>query len=93
MPTAQEVYENTIRPLPPAERLRLAALILEELTAGTSVDVSEGSSPQSHPSTAPSSQRRSMLELLESLPPGPRLFKTPEEADRYIQEERDSWDR
>jgi len=32
-------------------------------------------------------------EFLKSLPPGPLLFKTPEEANRYIQEERDSWER
>jgi len=33
MLTAQEVYTNNVRSLPPSERLRLAALILEELTA------------------------------------------------------------
>jgi len=32
MSTAQEIYISTIRNLPPAERLRLAALILDELT-------------------------------------------------------------
>ena len=32
MPTAQEVYITAVRRLPPAERLRLAALILDELT-------------------------------------------------------------
>src|SRR5579884_1285248 len=37
--------------------------------------------------------RRSMLEFLATLPPGPLLFKTPEEANRYLQEERDSWER
>jgi hypothetical protein len=35
-------------------------------------------------------ERRSMLEFLKSLPPGPLLFKTPQEADRYVREERDS---
>ncbi len=34
-----------------------------------------------------------MLEFLKSLPPGPLLFSTPEEANRYVQEERDSWER
>ena len=38
-------------------------------------------------------RRRSMLEFLGTLPPGPLLFKTPEDANRYIQEERDSWER
>jgi hypothetical protein len=41
----------------------------------------------------PPPRRQSMLEFLATLPPGPLLFKTPEEANRYIQEERDSWDR
>jgi hypothetical protein len=30
--TAQEVFTETVRALPPSERLRLAALILQELT-------------------------------------------------------------
>ena len=42
---------------------------------------------------APPPQRRSMLDLLAALPPGPLLFKTPEEANRYLQEERDAWER
>jgi hypothetical protein len=41
----------------------------------------------------PAPARRSMLEFLKTLPPGPLLFQTPEEANRYIQEERDSWER
>lgn len=42
MPTAQEVYAAAVRPLAPAERLRLAALILDELTQTVSpVDESE----------------------------------------------------
>jgi hypothetical protein len=35
----------------------------------------------------------SMLEFLATLPPGPLLFQTPEEANQYLREERDSWDR
>jgi hypothetical protein len=42
---------------------------------------------------APATGRQSMLEFLATLPPGPLLFETPEEANRYIQEERDSWER
>ncbi|HLN30343.1 MAG TPA: hypothetical protein VK395_21555 [Gemmataceae bacterium] len=41
----------------------------------------------------PAPPRRSMLEFLATLPPGPLLFKTPEDTNRYIQEERDSWER
>jgi len=38
-------------------------------------------------------QFSSALEFLESLPPGPRAFKTWEEYEQHLQEERDSWDR
>ena len=41
----------------------------------------------------PAPARQSMLEFLKTLPPGPLLFKTPEEANRFIQEERDAWER
>jgi hypothetical protein len=34
----------------------------------------------------------SALEFLESLPPGPRAFKTWEEYERFLREERNSWD-
>jgi hypothetical protein len=35
----------------------------------------------------------SALEFLESLPPGPRAFKTWEEYERHLEEERNSWER
>jgi hypothetical protein len=38
-----------------------------------------------------SRSRRSAIDLLDELP-GQRLFKTPEEADRYLQEERSAWE-
>ena len=38
-----------------------------------------------------SRSRRSAIDLLDELP-GQRLFKTPEEADRYLQEERRAWE-
>jgi len=43
MPNAQDVHTANVRPLPPAERLRVAALILDELTWATppSVDDSD----------------------------------------------------
>ena len=43
--------------------------------------------------TFDNSERRSMLEFLATLPPGPLLFKTPADANRYIQQERDAWER
>jgi hypothetical protein len=36
------------------------------------------------------STRRSVMEIINELP-GQRQFKTPEEVDRYLQGERDSW--
>jgi hypothetical protein len=38
-----------------------------------------------------SRSRRSAIDLLDELP-GQRLFKTPEEADQYLQEERSAWE-
>lgn len=43
MPNAQDVYTANVRPLPPAERLRVAALILDELTQVTPPAVDESS--------------------------------------------------
>jgi hypothetical protein len=39
------------------------------------------------------SQRLSMLEFLATLPPGPRAFKTWEEYERHLRQEKDAWDR
>jgi hypothetical protein len=41
----------------------------------------------------PEPKFRSALEFLESLPPGPRAFKTWEEYEQHLREEKDSWDR
>ena len=41
----------------------------------------------------PAAPRLSMLEFLDSLPPGPRSAPTWEEIERHFQEERASWDR
>jgi len=40
----------------------------------------------------PNVPRQSIFDIIESLN-GHRLFQSPEEVDRYINEERDSWDR
>ena len=37
-------------------------------------------------------RRMSMLEFIETLPPGPRAFDTWEEYERFLQQEKDSWD-
>jgi hypothetical protein len=41
--------------------------------------------------TPPNPPRRSVLEIIDSLK-GHRLFETAEEADTYLQKERDSWE-
>ena len=43
----------------------------------------------------PEPRRMSMLEFLETLPPGPnpRCFPTWEEYERHLQEEKDAWER
>jgi hypothetical protein len=41
---------------------------------------------------APAPAKQSMLEFVQGLPPGPALFPTPEEADRFLREERDAWE-
>ena len=76
MPDANEIYTSSISRLPPAERLRLATLILNGLT---------------HVPASP--PRRSILEILDSRPPGSGLFKTSAEVDEYLRQERDSWER
>jgi hypothetical protein len=43
--------------------------------------------------SAPAPDRTSMLELLQSLPPGPRAFSTWEEYARFLQEEKNAWER
>jgi hypothetical protein len=42
---------------------------------------------------APEPRRMSMLEFLETLPPGPLAFPTWEEYERHLQEEKDVWER
>jgi hypothetical protein len=68
----------------PGHRVEISA---PELPEGAKVDVIVVFSEQASP------PRRSMLEFLATLPPGPLLFKTPREADQYIQKERDQWER
>ena len=44
------------------------------------------------PEDVPAEEKRSVIEILSEAP-GHQLFKTAEEVDAYIREERDSWDR
>jgi hypothetical protein len=68
----------------PGHRLEVSA---PELPEGATVEVIVVLPQPSGP------RRRSMLEFLKSLPPGPLLFQTPDEAQRFLQEERGSWER
>jgi hypothetical protein len=38
-------------------------------------------------------RRLSMVEYLQTLPPGPRAFDTWEEYEQHLREEKDAWDR
>ena len=58
-------------------------IVDQELTEGESVDVTI--------SPAPATSARSAWQII-SEGPGQRLFKTPQEVDDYIAEERASWD-
>jgi hypothetical protein len=64
-------------------------VIAPEMREGDRVDVvvTPASSSESAPKTGPS-----IFEIVASLK-GRRLFQSVEEVDRYINEERDSWDR
>ena len=57
-----------------------------QFAVGEEVDVAISAKPQS------SATRTSFLDNVRNLPPC-RLFKTPQQVDAYIREERDSWDR
>jgi hypothetical protein len=58
-----------------------------ELKEGQDVDVFLVPRPSEPP------PRRSVLEFLDSLPPGPRSAPTWDEIEGQFQEERDAWDR
>lgn len=67
----------------PGKRIEIISPELEE---GEVVDVQITLAKPEHP-------RMSMLEFLDTLPPGPRTFDTWEEYDRHLKAERDAWDR
>jgi hypothetical protein len=68
----------------PGHRLEVTA---PELPEGARVEVIVVLPQQPQP------RRLSMLELLDSLPPGPRAFKTWEEYEQHLRQEKDAWDR
>ena len=80
MESALRIRTNVL----PGHRIEIVAPELKEGTLVEAVLFFQNEEPRSG---------RSMLEILESLPPRPLLFKTPEEVDKYLEEERNSWDR
>lgn len=76
-----ELYATQIKPLPTTERLRLLALVAQDLAqaAPTHDDDVEKLTIDEH--------------LARANYKGGALFKTAEEVDAYIREERDSWER
>jgi len=74
-------FETTILP---GHRLELCA---PELPEGVRVEVIVVMPP------ALSKPRMSMLEFLETLPPGPRAFMTWEEYEQHLREEKGAWER
>ena len=71
----------------PGHRIEIDA---PELAEGEAVDVFIVRQPAAQAAEAP--KGRPILEILASLG-GHRLFQTAEEADAFLQSERDSWDR
>ena len=67
----------------PGHRIEITA---PELPEGDTVEVIVVLAPK------PNAKGQSVLEIIESLK-GHRLFQTPEDVDKYLQQERDSWDR
>jgi hypothetical protein len=68
----------------PGHRVEISA---PELPEGAKVEVIVVLPEEAKP------RRMSMLEFLETLPPGPRAFPTWEEYERHLQEEKDAWER
>jgi hypothetical protein len=67
----------------PGKRIEITA---PDLAEGQTVDVLVMARPE-----RPAG--KSLVEFLESLPPGPRSAATWEEVERNFQEERNAWDR
>jgi hypothetical protein len=67
-----------------------------ELTPGQRVRITieaASEAPETmEPAETPQPEKRRVIDIIADLP-GHRQFKTAEEVDAYIREERDSWDR
>lgn len=84
----QTALRVTTRVLP-GHRVEIVA---PELPDGEAVDVFVVM-PTPLQSTKPARTTVSLMEFLDSLPPGPRSAATWEEVESNLQEDRNSWDR
>ena len=84
----QAALRVTTRVLP-GHRVEIVA---PELTDGEAVEVFVVM-PNISYTVAPARSAPSLMEFLDSLPPGPQSAPTWEEIERNLQEDRDSWDR
>lgn len=79
--TIDELYATQIKPRSPADRLRLLALLAQDMAT----------------LVQPQGDELEKMTITERLAranyTGGSLFKTADEVDAYIREERDSWER
>ncbi len=85
MQTALKVTTHVL----PGHRVEIVA---PELAEEKSVEVFVVM-PEAAPAALTATTRMSLLEFLDSLPPGPRSAPTWEEIERDLQEDRNSWNR
>jgi hypothetical protein len=74
-------FETTVLP---GNRVEFSA---PELPEGAIVDVTVVLTEQS------ARPKMSMIDFVKTLPPGPRAFDTWEEYERFLEEEKNSWER
>ena len=87
MATSVDGFQNALRITARVQSGNKIEIIAPGLQEGQDVDVILVPRPSATPS------RRSVLEFLDALPPGPRSASTWDEIERRFQEERDAWDR
>jgi hypothetical protein len=75
MPSVEAIYNESVKRLPLEERIRLANIILRE----------------ANEPVAPTGDKRSALDLLQSLPSNGHS-RTSIEIDKYLNTERGSWE-
>lgn len=63
-----------------------------ELQPGQRVSITIEPEPEADVTTYPPEDKLPMIDLMDEAP-GQRLFKTADEVDEYLRQERDSWDR